>query len=274
MNSGADGRLIVAASIGDVPEAREAIKAGARINCTSDLMPHECVTPLMLAVHYQHQLMVRYLIAAGGDVNRRARAVIPDDPSRETALHWAVRQGNRRICQVLIAAGADIEAESTWGSVLQYAIESNNLRTVKTILRAGPSVNRPSGREKYLPLHIAAREGNPGIVKLLLREGARPAPHPISGQTPLIKACMHSRGAVVSLLLAAGDDPEQRDKWERRTPLMWAASSGDERCIRSLLRQKVDMKKRDAEGKTAWEIAQELNQPAAAYWIEKAGGGP
>jgi ankyrin repeat protein len=222
MESNQNSELVQAASLGNIEDARRAIKAGADINCPSDLMAHEKVTPLMLAVNYGYYKLAEYLIAHGADIGRRSKAIIPDDPSRETALHWAAHKADLKMCRLLIAAGADARAESTWGSVLQYAIESKNPRIVRMVIDAGAPVNQPSGRSRYLPLHIAAREGDSEIIQLLLKRGAKLASHPQSGETPLIMACLSGKANAVRLLLAVGDNPERRDRIERRTPLMWA----------------------------------------------------
>lgn len=274
MDSELNKELMASATLGHVKDAQQAIANGAEINCRSELGHYEKVTPLMLAVKFGHEKMVRYLIGAKASLNCRAQAIVSGDPSRENALHWAIRENNERICRLLVSAGADVNSESSWGSALQYAIEAKNVSIVKLLLSAGASVNRPSGRDQYLPMHIAAREGNVMIITELLRRGAKLKAHPISGETPLIKACTWGHAKVIKQLLKSGDNPEHRDKKEKRTPLMWAAWSGDEECVRFLLRKKVDVNKTDSEGRTAWDIANGVRAPAAAYWIEKAGGGP
>jgi ankyrin repeat protein len=271
MESESNLDLIVAASSGDVEAARRAIESGANVNCTSDLEPYEGVTPLMLAVKYCHESMARYLLSTGLNLERRARAIVPGDASRETALHWAVRDALERICRLLISAGADVNAESTRGSVLQYAIESGNNRIIKMLIEAGSNFKKPTGNEKYLPILVAAKTGNTKAINLLHAKGAKLVPHPLSKETPLMKACRLEHPAAVKLLLALGDKPEARDKngW---TPLMHAAWGGNEECIKALLKKGVDVLAKDPEGKTAWDFAFALRFHAAAYWLEKAGG--
>jgi ankyrin repeat protein len=266
-----NSELIVAASSGDVQAARRAIDTGANVNCTSDLEPYECVTPLMFAVKFGHVDMARILVAARANINWKSKSIIPDEPSRETALHWAVREQSEQICKILIAGGADVNAESSGGAVLNYAIESNNAKIIRMLVEAGSVIDKPTGREKYLPIHLAAEQGSTTAIKILCAKGAKLVPHPISGETCLMLACRQSHPKATKLLLALGDKPDVRDNngW---TALMHAAWGGNEECVKLLLRKKVDLMARNREGKTAWNLAHQVQEHAAVYALEKAGG--
>jgi ankyrin repeat protein len=58
---------------------------------------------MMAAVDFGHYAMVEWLLQRGGNVNARAQS-----ESRHTALHSAAWNGDLRIVQVLVAAGADM----------------------------------------------------------------------------------------------------------------------------------------------------------------------
>lgn len=60
---------------------------------------------MMGAVDFQHHALVEWLLARGGNVNARAEA-----QSRQTALHSAAWNGDLRMVQLLLAAGADPRA--------------------------------------------------------------------------------------------------------------------------------------------------------------------
>ena len=57
---------------------------------------------MMAAVDFKHYALVEWLLARGANVNARAEA-----QSRHTALHAAAWNGDLRMVQMLIAAGAD-----------------------------------------------------------------------------------------------------------------------------------------------------------------------
>lgn len=62
----------------------------------------------------------------------------------KTALHWAAEKNYRRLAKVLIAAGADINAETTWGSTpLQWAANMGSRDVADLLLAHGaaPQLN-------------------------------------------------------------------------------------------------------------------------------------
>ena len=62
-----------------------------------------CMTPLMAAAHAGCIAMVELLLKYNADPNLRA-----DDNA--SALHWARRNGNLEVVNMLVAAGADVNA--------------------------------------------------------------------------------------------------------------------------------------------------------------------
>jgi cytohesin len=133
---------------------------------------------------------------SGGDVN----ATMPSHSRRKdwTLMHAAVDGGHPGVVQLLLAAGADADAEAT-----------------------------ECMGEGWTPLYLAARNGDHEIVQLLLAAGARYDIRPACGFSPLHEAPELGHLKVVQLLLAAGapvnpaTPAEISDYWE--TPL-YAAS--------------------------------------------------
>lgn len=86
----------------------------------------------------------------------------------------------------------------------------------------------PSSRGAMGPLGSAARRGDLEMVRLLLDASADPnAAHAVWN------ACMGDHSEVVVTVLGAGADPDLRKLG--KTPLLWAASSGNDECVTVLL---------------------------------------
>lgn len=95
-----------------------------------------------------------------------------------TALHLAAFFGQPRAAELLIAAGAEIDARA-----------SNTMRVT--------------------PLHSAAAGRRPQVVRILLDNDADPTLRQDGGYTPLHSAAMNGDVESTSLLLDGGADPDQ-----------------------------------------------------------------
>ena len=60
------------------------------------------------------------------------------------------------------------------------------------------------------PLHDAAKAGNAAAISALLAAGADPNAKDKNGETPLHTAASRGHTAAISALLAAGADPNER----------------------------------------------------------------
>lgn len=145
---------------------------------------------------------VRRLLREGADVNA------PHGDGM-TALHWAAERGDAELADVLLYAGARVDAGTRIGhyTPLHLASRGAGATVVEVLLDAGSDPNASTTNSGATPLHLAAATGDPAVVAVLVdagadvngREGAW-------GQTPLIFAAASNRVAAMEVLLGAGAD--------------------------------------------------------------------
>ena len=182
---------------------------------------------------------VRRLLRDGADVNAA-------QGDGMTALHWAAERGDGEMGEVLLYAGARVDAGTRIGH--------------------------------YTPLHLAARSAHAAMVELLLRAGSDPdARTTNSGASPLHVAAGSGDAQVIGLLIDAGADVNGRESAWGQTPLIFAAAGNRVEAVRALLRGGADPSLTahviDVEEQATADQAAErrLNEFLAAF-KEKEGG--
>ena len=146
---------------------------------------------------------VRRLLREGADVNA------PQGDGM-TALHWAAERGDASLCEVLLYAGARVDAGTRIGhyTPLHLAARGAHEAVVGLLLRAGSDPNAATTNSGAAPLHLAAASGDPAVIALLVEGGADvDGREGAWGQTPLIFAAAANRIAAIEALLDAGADP-------------------------------------------------------------------
>jgi hemoglobin len=109
------------------------------------------------------KLVAEILVRCGADVNTPAGA------EDQTPLHMAARRGNLAVAQVLLGAGAALEARDKKGETpLRRAVNCGHLEFVSLLLAHGADVNTRD-RHGRTPLQAARR---PEMVALLRDHGA------------------------------------------------------------------------------------------------------
>jgi ankyrin repeat protein len=167
-----------AAYFGDVTACRLLLNAGVALSSQgADL-------GLMAASFHGHWRLVQFLIELGADANCR------DAETGETPLHAALTNEDRlrydRVVQVLLAAGADVNAATLPGV-------------------ATGSLMRDAFTRGETPLHRAALFGTPATLTLLIKAGAHIDAADAHGETPLGYASWARRPVEVLLPLLYGE---------------------------------------------------------------------
>ena len=260
--------LIDAVRAGNGQEAVRLIDGGADVNAADSLG----TTPLMWASRYGDAALVERLIRAGADATAEsvlgvtpmseaaligsrpvirellAAGVDPDSPNPEgeTALMLVVRTGHIDAAEVLINAGADVNARERWAgqTALMWAGAQLQPQMVKLLLANGAEVDARSTvrewtrkvssepRPKELaqggltPLMFAARTGCIECAQLLLDAGADINLTDPYGVTPLVVATLNLQNDFAAYLVEKGADINQWDLYGR-TPLYVAIDMMD-----------------------------------------------
>lgn len=123
----------------------------------------------------------------------------------EPALVLAIREGSTAVVQDLLAhPGTDLERKAVNGNTaLMMAAFKRDGDTVRALLDKGAKVNQPG----WTALHYAAASGDVAIAQLLIERGAQVnalSPRPSGAVTPLMMAAREGQDGIVRLLLAKG----------------------------------------------------------------------
>jgi len=170
-------------------------------------------------------------LIAGRDVNLR------DKRSQTTALEHAVRNGNREMVQLLLAAGAKVNAANEGGEVV---------------------------------LMMLSGEATSDLVWDLINAGADVNLKDSNDNTPLIRVSGIDNLDAVKALIDAGAKVNLANK-QGHTALMDAASSGLVNVVRALVLAGADIDAKDEDGMTALSLALENNHPAVVRFLRSKG---
>ena len=171
------------------------------------------------------------LLIAGTDVNLR------DELSGTTALEHAVKNANREMVQLLLTAGAAVNAKNSAGeTVLMMLGDEATSDLVWDLLNAGAEVNL---RDK-------------------------------SGATALMQVASANNLEALKTLLDAGAEVNAKDK-QGRTALMLAASEGLVNNVRALVLAGADINAMDENEMDALAHANESDHAAVIRFLKSKG---
>jgi len=119
-------------------------------------------------------------------------------------------------------------------SNLMSAVSNNDVEGTRFFAKAGSIIVNQKNKGGATALHIASREGNLDIVKILIDSGANPNLADNEGYTPLMRASLSASSEVVDYLLSnsarAGIFNSQNE-----TAIIHATSSKCDECLNLLI---------------------------------------
>lgn len=161
--------------------------------------------------------------------------------TKNSPLHIA---GNRDVAEILLDAGASIDATDVMGLTPLHTAKRAEI--VDLLIERGANVNHP-GDIGATPLHMAVF---PDVALALLRNGADINAMSRTRGTPLFSQTMDNRFSVIRQLLDKGADTSLPNAADGRTPLHLAAAIGATDVLELLLRHGARMETLDQTGGT------------------------
>lgn len=113
---------------------------------------------------------------------------------------------------------------------LMSAVASNDINGVKFFAKAGPASINQKNFGGATALHIAAREGNLEIAKILIENGANVNAVDNEGWTPLMRSSLAANKEIVDLLLSKNTQAELLN-FSKESAIFHAASSDCNDCL-------------------------------------------
>uniref|UniRef100_A0ABD2X5P7 PRANC domain-containing protein n=1 Tax=Trichogramma kaykai TaxID=54128 RepID=A0ABD2X5P7_9HYME len=255
-------------------------------------------TPLHLALHNKKTNLVELLLKRGADSNVASAAgwrslhiismtyddiefvekffqicedmqqkvqIAARSDSGDTALHVALRNGNKKMSEWLLRRGIDPNSSNQNGSTPLHIIcereaddDENFAEKFFQICEDMQQKVQVDARDKlgWTPLHFASHNGHSKLVESLLRRGADPNSADEKGSTPLHNICSREQDDnLAEKFFEICEELQQKIQVDARdklgdTPLHLALKKEHRTLVESLLRHGVNPNLADAEGLT------------------------
>ncbi|MDI1483308.1 ankyrin repeat domain-containing protein [Polyangium sp. y55x31] len=186
--------LVEAAARGEISVVEALIDAGASLDTRDEMANENAVTA---AVKAGHAGVARQLVEAGAPIEprafeeatRRGRLDLAEyfverglDPNKTQALEGAAAAGRVDVIRWLLTQGVDLEKHGS--EALLGAANAGKADAVAALVEAGVPIDTKT-KYGWMPLHLAAYNGDAKTVRALLALGADPHADDGTGKTAL-----------------------------------------------------------------------------------------
>ncbi len=156
-------------------------------------------------------------------------------PSTEL-LFEAAGQGDLDRVRALLEQGVDVNAAQGDGmSALHHAARAFDVAVAELLIGAGANLEAKTRLGDHRPLHVASASGRSGVVALLVAAGADVNALTTTGAAPLHFAAASGSADAVAALIGGGAEVDAREPVWGQTPMMFAAAAGRTEAIEALL---------------------------------------
>lgn len=264
-NKSGDSAMHIACKHGNSQAVLSFLKSNHK---SKNLQNNHGITPLMRAIfRYETAFKGKYieiiksLIEFGCDVN------LAPEHSKTTPLHMAAEKWDPVVSELLIKAGAHVNAKDLKGSTPLFTAVSRpriSSEVVKVLVKAGALVCDVNSNGRS-PLHITVSKNDDLSVFHLLEGGANPNVSDNGGLTPLVIAVHENNTKIVSHLLTYGADvnymPREQNSLvggyqeEKLSILGIAVSNENLKICQLLLQAEGDILKNSLRGRNLLSMA-------------------
>lgn len=186
--------LYIASCYGDYNIIGELLDADAEVNATT----LSGSTAIREAAMIGRSDIIKLLLNAGARTDLAGRLY------NDTPLIVAAAKSHTEAVELLLLAGADVDAQQSGGwCALHYALKDSNAAVLNLILKHSPNVNLATNTG-VRPMHLAAMAGIVDIGVELLRRGADINAIDCNGLTALRVAVQQGRKDMAMMLIEAG----------------------------------------------------------------------
>lgn len=157
------------------------------------------------------------------------------DRKRRTAFHVAAISGYPKVTQLLLDLAADPnQADAEGRQPLHHAVLRGYEKVVKAICNAEVDLEQASCKKGMTALHIAAANGQEGIVEMLLERRADFTARSASGRTAMHIAARQGHSAALAVLMQRGQEVCLQPDGEGDVPADLAKKHGHMKALAML----------------------------------------